>query len=383
MKKKKVFISVGEVSGDNYGAELVKRLPQFEWIGITGYKMEKAGVKSIENIKNISVVGLSEAIPKYFNIRRTFKNSVETLKTGIDTVIVIDFPGFNLKLIKEAKKLGLKTVYFIAPQVWAWGKGRIKDIVKYTDLLITILPFEKKIYEPYISKDFQVEFFGHPLLDIIKTEETNLSFKKKLNIPLNGDIFGLLPGSRESEVKIHLPILFKTANFIQKVFPNIYFVIPTTPNIENLVAKYSKNFRNINLRIITEKIFKYPSYEVMDKSKFSLITSGTATLEAGIVGNPFALIYKVSPFTYFIGKKLVSIDYLGLPNIILNREIIKEFLQEDCNSVKLANYSINTMLDKKEYTKIKRELSNLKALLGEKGALDKIADRIDRFVSTN
>ncbi len=383
MGKKKVFISVGEVSGDNYGAELIKRLPQFEWIGITGYKMEKAGVKSIENIKNISVVGLSEAIPKYFNIKRTFKNSVEILKTGVDTVIVIDFPGFNLKLIKEAKKLGLKTVYFIAPQVWAWGKGRIKDIVKYTDLLITILPFEKKIYEPYISKDFQVEFFGHPLLDIIKTEETNLSFKKKLNIPLNGDIFGLLPGSRESEVKIHLPILLKTANFIQKVFPNIYFVIPTTPNIENLVAKYSKNFRNVNLRIITEKIFKYPSYEVMDKSKFSLITSGTATLEAGIVGNPFALIYKVSPFTYFIGKKLVSIDYLGLPNIILNREIIKEFLQEDCNSVKLANYSINTMLDKKEYTQIKRELSNLKALLGEKGALDKIADRIDRFVSTN
>ena len=383
MKKKKIFISVGEVSGDNYGAELVKRLPQFEWVGITGYSMEKVGVKSIENIKNISVVGLSEAIPKYFNIKRTFKKSVEILKTGINTVIVIDFPGFNLKLIKEAKKLGLKTIYFIAPQVWAWGKGRIKDIVKYTDLLITILPFEKKIYEPYISKNFQVEFFGHPLLDIVKTEETELSFKKKLNIPLNADIFGLLPGSRESEVKTHLPILLKTAILIQKVFPNICFVIPTTPNIENLVVRYSQNFRNINLRIITEKNFKYPSYEVMDKSKFSLITSGTATLEAGILGNPFALIYKVSPFTYFIGKRLVSINYLGLPNIILNREIIKEFLQEDCNPVKLANYSINTMLDKKEYTQIKEELSNLKALLGEKGALDRIADRIDRFVFTN
>ncbi|RUM56991.1 MAG: lipid-A-disaccharide synthase [Persephonella sp.] len=383
MGKKKVFISVGEVSGDNYGAELVKRLPQFEWIGITGHKMEKAGVKSIENIKNISVVGLSEAIPKYFNIKRTFKNSVKTLKTGIDTVIVIDFPGYNLKLIKEAKKLGLKTVYFIAPQVWAWGKSRIKDIVKYTDLLITILPFEKKIYEPYISKDFQVEFFGHPLLDIIKTEETDLSFRKKLNIPLNVDIFGLLPGSRESEVKIHLPILLKTATFIQKVFPNIYFVIPTTPNIESLVVKYSQNFRNVNLRIITEKTFKYPSYEVMDKSKFSLITSGTATLEAGIVGNPFALIYKVSPFTYFIGKLLVSVDYLGLPNLIAEREIIKEFLQNECEPVKLANYSINTLLDRDSYLKIKNELLNIKSKLGEKGALDKIADRIDRFVSTN
>ena len=377
---RKIFISVGEISGDNYGAELVKRLPQFEWIGITGPKLKNLGVKSIEDINNISVVGLSEALPKYLHIRKTFKRSVNILKSGIDTVIVIDFPGFNLKLLKEAKKLGIKTVYFVAPQVWAWGKGRIKEIVKYTDLLITILPFEKKIYEPYISQNFKVEFFGHPLLDIIKTEESQVSFRKKLNIPRNSEIFGLLAGSRESEVKTLLPILIKTAKLIQKVFPNMFFVIPTTPNIDTFVYKYIHNLKNINLRIVNNKIFKYPSYEVMEKSKFSLIASGTATLEAGIIGNPFALIYKVSPFTFFIGRKLVSIDYLGLPNIISGKEIIKEFLQEDCNPINLANYSINTLLDEKKYNKIRNDLSNLKENLGKKGALDKIAKRIERFI---
>ena len=380
-KKKRVFISVGEVSGDNYGAELVKRLPQFEWIGITGNKMEREGVKSVENIKNISVVGLLEAIPKYFHIKKTFKNSVEILKSGIDAVVVIDFPGFNLKLLKEAKKLGIKTVYFIAPQVWAWGKGRIKDIVKYTDLLITILPFEKNLYKPYISENFQVEFFGHPLLDIIKIEETDITFKEKLNIPINSYIFGLLPGSRESEIKVLLPILLETATLIQKVFPKFYFVIPITSNIEKFVYEYSKSYKNLNLRFINEKIFKYPSYEVMDKSIFSLIASGTATLEAGIIGNPFALLYKVSPLTYFIGRKLVSIDYLGLPNIISGKEIIKEFLQEECNPLNLANYSINTILDRDEYMKIKANLSNLKFMLGDKGSLDKIAKRVESFIT--
>jgi len=381
LKKKKIFISVGEVSGDLYGSELVKRLPDFEWVGITGSRLKREGVKSVENIKNISVVGLAEVLPKYLHIRRTFKRAVDILREGIDTVIVIDFPGFNLKLLKEAKKLGIKTVYFIAPQVWAWGKGRIKKIVEYTDFLIPILPFEKDIYKPYISNNFKVKYFGHPLLDIIKTEETDISFKEKLNIPLDYQIFGLFAGSRESEVKNHLPILIETAKLIQKVYSKIYFIIPSTTNTYKFVKKYIYDIKDLNLKVITEKDFKYFSYEVMEKSIFSLITSGTATLEAGIIGNPFALIYKVSPLTYFIGRKIVSIDYLGLPNIIAGREIIKEFLQEECNPISLANYSLSVLSDKNAYNRLKKDLRGLKAVLGDKGALDRISDAIREFVN--
>ncbi len=372
--KKRAFISVGEISGDNYGAQLVKRLPEFDWVGITGPKMEEAGVESIENIKNISVVGLTEAVPKYFKIKETFKKAVKELD-HVDLLVVIDFPGFNLKLLKEAKKRGIKTVYFIAPQVWAWGKGRVPKIVENTDLLISIFPFEKKIYESYIGKDFRFEYVGHSLLDIVKTEETEESFKEKLKIPKNSKIFGLLAGSRESEVKVLLPILLETARILKKAFPEFYFVIPATENqeenVKNLVKKY-----DIPLKVITRKDFKNPSYEVMEKSVFSLIASGTATLEASIIGNPFALVYKVSPLTFAIGKRLVSIEFLGLPNIIAGKEIIKEFLQEECSPTTLANYCANVLMDKNKQNEIKQNLKEVREKLGEKGALDRAADLI-------
>ncbi len=372
--KKRAFISVGEISGDNYGAQLVKKMPEFEWVGITGPKMEEAGVKSIENIKNISVVGLTEAIPKYFKIRETFKKAVKELDY-VDLLVVIDFPGFNLKLLKEAKKRGIKTVYFIAPQVWAWGKGRVPKIVENTDLLISIFPFEKNIYESYIGKDFRFEYVGHPLLDIVRTEETEESFKEKLKIPKNSKIFGLLAGSRESEVKVLLPILLKTAKILKKAFPEAYFVIPATENQEENVRNLVKNY-DLPLKVITRKELKNPSYEVMEKSVFSLIASGTATLEASIIGNPFALVYKVSPLTFAIGKRLVSIDFLGLPNIIAGKEVIKEFLQEDCNSITLANYCADVLMDKNKQEEIKQNLRKVREKLGEKGALDRAADLI-------
>ncbi|RMD46677.1 MAG: lipid-A-disaccharide synthase [Aquificota bacterium] len=377
--KKKVFISVGEISGDNYASQLIKRLPEFEWIGITGPKMEELNVKSIGNIKNISVVGLTEAIPKYFKIREIFKKAVKELD-NVNLVVVIDFPGFNLKLLKEAKKRGIKTVYFIPPQVWAWGKGRIPKIVKNTDLLISIFPFEKEIYKDYIGRDFRFEYVGHPLLDIVKTEETEESFKRKLNIPSNSKIFGLLAGSRESEVKVLLPILLETAKFLKKSFPELYFVIPATENQEENIKSLIKIYKHLPVKVITRKEFKYPSYEVMEKSIFSLIASGTATLEASIIGNPFALIYKVSPLTFAIGKKLVSINFLGLPNIIAGKEVIKEFLQEECNPVSLANYVSEILIDSDKYEKIKKELSFVRKKLGEKGALNKAANLIKSLI---
>jgi len=377
--RKKAFISVGEVSGDMYGAQLVKRLPEFEWVGITGSNLEKLNVKSIENIENISVVGLTEVIPKYRNIKIALKKAIEELDKGVDLLIVIDFPGFNLKLLKEAKKRGIKTVYFIAPQVWAWGKGRVSKIVENTDLLISIFPFEKNFYKEYIGKNFKFLYLGHPLLDIVKTKETEDSFKNKLGINKSRKIFGLLAGSRESEVKVLLPILLKTASLLHKVEKSLYFVIPSTDNQLKNVLSVVKNFSKLPVKVITKKDFTYPSYEVMEKSVFSLIASGTATLEASIIGKPFALVYKVSPLTFWIGKKLVSVKYLGLPNIISGKEVIKEFLQEDCNPVNLANYSLKVLSNSDIYLELQENLKTVKSKLGEKGTLDRVANAIRKF----
>ncbi|HIE59674.1 MAG TPA: lipid-A-disaccharide synthase [Persephonella sp.] len=362
-----------------YGAQLVKRLPEFEWVGITGSNLEKLNVKSIENIENISVVGLTEVIPKYRNIKIALKKAIEELDKGVDLLIVIDFPGFNLKLLKEAKKRGIKTVYFIAPQVWAWGKGRVSKIVENTDLLISIFPFEKNFYKEYIGKNFKFLYLGHPLLDIVKTKETEDSFKNKLGINKSRKIFGLLAGSRESEVKVLLPILLKTASLLHKVEKSLYFVIPSTDNQLKNVLSVVKNFSKLPVKVITKKDFTYPSYEVMEKSVFSLIASGTATLEASIIGKPFALVYKVSPLTFWIGKKLVSVKYLGLPNIISGKEVIKEFLQEDCNPVNLANYSLKVLSNSDIYLELQENLKTVKSKLGEKGTLDRVANAIRKF----
>ena len=377
--KKRAFISVGEVSGDIYGAQLVKRLPEFKWVGITGANLQKLNIKSIENIENISVVGLTEVIPKYRNIKKAFKRAVEELEKGVDLLIVIDFPGFNLKLLKEAKKRGIKTVYFIAPQVWAWGKGRIPKIVENTDLLISIFPFEEEFYKYYTSESFKFVYLGHPLLDVVKTEETEDSFKEMLSIHKNKKIFGLFAGSRESEVKTLLPILLKTAELISKVRKDLYFIIPATENQLENVLNIVKKFPSLPVKVITRKDFTYPSYEVMEKSVFSLIASGTATLEASIIGKPFALVYKVSPITFWIGEKLVSVKYLGLPNIISRKEVIKEFLQEDCNPVNLANYSLEVLSNPNIYLEIQENLKIVKSKLGEKGTLDRVANVIKEF----
>ncbi len=382
MKKKKIFISVGEISADNYAAELIKLLPQYEWIGITGPKMRKAGCKTIEDLENLSVVGITEVIPKYFEIKKAFKKAVSELENGVDLLIVVDFPGFNLKLLKEAKKRGIKTVYFIAPQVWAWGKKRIPKIAEYTDLLISIWPFEKEIYKDYIGIDFRVEYVGHPLLDIVKTEETEQSFKQKLGISSHKKIFGLLPGSRENEINMILPDMLKAADLIQRVYKNFEFVIPATPNVENLIRNKVKDFPNIPVKIATNKEFSHPSYEVMNSSIFSIITSGTATLEAAIIGNPFIIVYKVSEITYLLGKILVKIPFIGLPNIVAGEEVVKELIQDECNPVNISNAALQYLSNKDLYEKMKNDLRvKVKEKLGKPGALKRAAQVIDRFLN--
>ncbi len=376
---KKAFISVGEISGDNYASMLVKALPEFQWVGITGPKMRDAGVETFARLEDISVVGITEAIPKFLKIKEALKKSIQFLDSGIDLLVVVDFPGFNLKLIREAKKRGIKTVYFIAPQVWAWGKKRIPKIAESTDLLIAIWPFEKEIYKDYISESFNVEYVGHPLLDIINIEETDESFRRKLGIEADKKIIGILPGSRESEVKTLLPILLSSSEKLHKEIDNLHFVIPATPNMEEKIIEFVKGV-DLPLTVVTNKDFKSPSYEVMSKSYFLIVASGTATLETAIIGNPFIIVYKVSPLTFLIGRILTSINYLGLPNLIADREIVRELLQEECNPETVAEVSLEIIKNKQVYKRIKGDLKLVKEALGEKGAISRTAKLIRDLV---
>lgn len=380
---KKVFISVGEVSGDTYASYIVQSLNhKYHFTGIAGKKMIQAGVKPVATIDQISVVGVVEALSRYRDIKKVFNLAVDSIK-GCDTVVVVDFPGFNIKLIQQAKKFGKKVIYFISPQIWAWHYSRIYKIVENTDLLISILPFEEQYYKPFVGPNFQFRYFGHPLLDIVKPGLSFEEFVEKFKIPDNRKLIGLLPGSRESEVRTLLPVMIDSARLINSAFADTYFLVPITDNVKNLASEIVSKFGGgLPIRLITSKAIQNPSYDVMKHSMFSVIASGTATLEASIIGNPFVLVYKVNPLTFYIGKKLVKIKYLGLPNIIAGQQVIDELLQDECNSVNIGNKVLDYLTDRSLYNTTKDRLLSVREKLGSEGALNRIVEEIDNFIHT-
>lgn len=377
---KKVFISVGEVSADTYASYIVKSLKEkFHFLGIAGPKMLQAGIKPISKIDDISVVGITEALSKYKDIKKVFRASVEAIK-GCDTIIAVDFPGFNIKLIQEAKKQGKGVLYFISPQIWAWHYSRIYKIVKNTDLMISILPFEEDYYRPFISDSFRFEYVGHPLVDIVKPQTSLEEFTSRLGLPWKRRFIGLLPGSRESEVKVLLPILLQSAELLRRSLGDVHFLLPVTDNVLSIVLDMVKPYK-LPLKVITSECMENPSHEVMKHSVFSIIASGTATLEATIVGNPFLLVYRVSPLTFFIGKRLVKIEYLGIPNIIAREEVVKELLQERCNPVEISNSVLEYLYNPDKYSRMKEKLSEVKSSLGGGGAISRVTQLIEDFLT--
>lgn len=377
---RKIFISVGEVSADTYASYIVKNLKsRFQFVGIAGPKMLEAGIEPISKIDEISVVGLVEVLSKYGSIKRVFKESVRVIKE-CDAVIVVDFPGFNIRLIQEAKKYNKRVIYFISPQIWAWHYARIHKIVRNTDLMISILPFEEEYYRPFVGDTFRFEYVGHPLVDIVKPRTTLEEFCRKMGLPKSKLFIGLLPGSRQSEVKSLLPIMLQSAKLVNRAFPDTFFLIPATDNVLGLVLDIVGD-NNFPVKVITSGDFEYPSYEVMKHSTFSVIASGTATLEASIVGNPFVLVYKVNPLTFSIGKRVVKINFLGLPNIIAGKEVVRELLQEECNPVNIANTVLEYLIDLDRYNRMKLELSIVRQRLGDCGAMGRITDIVEEFLT--
>ncbi|GAB6077755.1 lipid-A-disaccharide synthase [Hydrogenobaculum acidophilum] len=347
-----LFLSVGDLSAANYVVNILKHLkekPQTLNIsGITDKRMEELGVKSIANIKDLNLVGIVEVLPKIFKIKKIIKHSLEAANNS-RWVILCDAPGFNFRLMKNLKHNNI--IYFISPQVWAWKPQRIKEIVNYVKHLIVILPFELDIYKPYENKHFKVHYFGHPLLDIIKPS----SVQKE-------NIIAMLPGSRNSEFKRHIGLLEEVAYFIYKNF-HMKSLIPVASTVDYPI--YSKDYIETT---------KESSLDVMKKAKFGIIASGTASLEASLIGLPHVIFYRLNPITLHIAKHLVKSKYIGLPNIIMNKEIIPELIQPSKKDiVKKVSYYLE---NPKNLEDMKESLKLLREKLSPENATQKIADFI-------
>ena len=373
--KKKFLIVAGEVSGDRHAADLVTALkqrdPQIEFVGVGGDHLQKGGVKLLYHISQLAILGFVEIIKHLPLIKRVFNSIKKEAMKGVDAAILVDYPGFNLRLAKILKKQKIPVIYYICPQMWAWGENRIKKFQKFVDLPLVIFKFEEKFFRKH---GLNAHFVGHPLLDQLPKDINEMEFREKHNIPLDKKIVGLFPGSREIEVNRILPVMVDSIKKLLKTI-EIIPVIAKASHLERRlydeVIANNKEFRMIDTDI----------HQLMQISHVGLVASGTATLELAYLQTPSIVLYSVSPVTYWLGRKLIKIKNIALANIIMGKIVFPEFIQGQANAENVENALRNLLIDKKHYKKIKAELASIKGLLGMPGATDRAADFILNFIN--
>lgn len=357
---KQILISVGEASGDMHAANLVqtvkKLAPDVLFYGMGANLMRNAGVDIIIDTNELSIVGLLEIITKFPKIRKAFRimqNALEHNKP--DLLILVDYPGFNLRLAKIAKKAGVKVLYFISPKVWAWNQGRIEIIKKYVDKMAVIFPFEVDFYKKH---QVPVAFVGNPLLEIVKPKLTHEAAERAFHLEPNCKTIGLFPGSRKSEIKYLLPIMLGTAKLLKNQNPNLQFLLPQASSITLDDLQPYLQASSIKIHVIPNQ-----SYDVMQVCDAIIAASGTVTLEIAIMTVPEVIIYKKSWLEYQIAKRVIKIPYIGLCNILANKKIVQELLQYDATPKNIAKEIEKILNDANYREEMIANLTNTKNLL--------------------
>ncbi len=358
------MIIAGEASGDLHGASLIEELkrldPSLSITGIGGDKMESAGMEIIYHIKKMAFLGFVEIIRHLPFIKKVQKDIVRKIRTdNIDTVVLIDYPGFNLSLAKKLRPLGKKIIYYISPQVWAWGKGRIKKIKVLTDKMLVVFPFEEKLYK---DNGVDAVYVGHPLLEHIENYQFNSKDElfDRYKLDRNKRILLVLPGSRKQEIKKIFPETISASVKLAKDF-NMQVVVACAENIDSNIFYWYTQEKDF-------AIIKGNTYDLLKYSHFGIIKSGTSTLEAGIFQLPFIVVYATSSLTYLIGKLLVSIKNIAMANIILGENAVEELIQHDVNSTNIYSTASKYLLDDNLYNSLKNKLGLIKNKLGKIGA---------------
>ena len=366
----KYYIIAGEASGDLHGSNLVKEIFRLDKNATIrawgGEKMKDAGATVIKNYKDLSFMGFYEVL---LNLNTILKNirfcKSDIKKFNPNKIILIDYPGFNLRIAKWAKKNNFFVNFYIAPQIWAWKESRIKIIRKYIDRLYVILPFEKNYFEN--KHNFKVKYLGHPIMDSIKNfnnTDNKKSFLVKNKIDDNRKIIAILPGSRKQEIRKILKIML---NVIGN-FSDYQFIIAGVPNIK-------KNFYRSIIKDFDVKMVENQTYDLLSNSSAALVTSGTATLETALFKVPQVVCYKTSLISFFLAKIFVKIKYISLVNLIVDREIIKELVQSRCTKNNIIN-ELTQVLKKRNTITVKKNYDELISLIGSFGTSKRVATDI-------
>jgi len=365
MKKMKIYIIAGEPSGDLHASNLMRSIQHKNsnvdfrfWGGDRMKSIQKNGL--VKHLSELAFMGFIEVILNLKKIVRNFQFCKDDISSyDPDAVILIDYPGFNLRIAKWAKLKGIKVYYYISPQVWAWKKNRVYQIKKNVDCMFVILPFEKDFFESF---DFKVQYFGHPLLDEISKFNSSISHNCFINSNNLDDrpIIAVLPGSRKQEISLLLPEMLKAL----KVFTSHQIIVA---GMSNLSIDFYKSIDS-SINVVFNK-----TYDLLSNASLAVVTSGTATLETALFKVPQIVCYKSSLISYYIAKMLIKVDFISLVNLIMHKKVVKELIQNDCNSYNIQKEAKKIIRNIHYQNEIKKNYEELQKKLGGVGASEKVA----------
>lgn len=360
------YIISGEASGDLHASNLIREIkrlmPASEFRCWGGDLMEAQGAVIVKHYRDLAFMGFLEVL---LNLRTILRNlsfcKRDILEYRPDAVILVDYPGFNLRMAKFVNKLNIPVIYYISPQLWAWKQSRVKTIRSSVDKMIVILPFEKAFYE---SHGVEVEFSGHPLLDALAGREDVAA------LPVTGKkVVALLPGSRQQEIRKVLPVMLS----VTRHFPDVEFVVAGVATLGE--AFYRELMKGFAIPVVMNK-----TYELLKQSSAALVTSGTATLETALIGVPEAVCYRGGVISYLIARQVVKVKYISLVNLIMDKQVVKELIQNELNENSLSN-ELNLLLNDTDYRKrMSDHFDELRSLLGGSGASARAASVINEFL---
>lgn len=377
---KRVMIIAGEASGDLHAAKLVREVKEkntdITFYGIGGKKMSEAGVETLIDSADLAVVGLFEVLAHWNTISGALKRMQQLLRTDPpDLLVLTDYPDFNLRLAKTAKECGVKVLYYISPQVWAWRQQRVYKIRKLVDMMAVVFPFEETFYKKY---DVPVRFVGHPLVEEIHVSADQKTLRNEFLLDNDKPVIGLFPGSRHSEIKRLLPIIVESAKKIAQDKPDAQFVIPVASTLkEEDILPYFDGVE-IDMRIISHR-----SHDVMAVCDAVITVSGTVTLELALLQKPMVVINKISKFSYFFVNRMLKIEHIALCNIVAGNRVVPELIQNDATPSKISFKLLELLNNDEQRNKIISEFNQLEDKLINKETKTELSDLLINMLNGN
>jgi lipid-A-disaccharide synthase len=372
----KIFLSAGEASGEHYGTLLIPALrrliPEAEFFGLGGRRMEALGFRPVVRSEDVAVMGITEVIrhmPRIYGEYRRLKGSIAVEKP--EAAILIDFPDVNLSLARHLKRQGVPVIYFVSPQLWAWKKYRIRTVQRYVDRMLVIFPFEERFYDDH---HVQVEFVGHPLAEMDPPSVSRADFARQAGVDASKPWVGLLPGSRSKEIRQNLPEMVRAAGMLGSDYE---FLLPLAPT---LTAPQRDHIRVLLLELLAAEapppriVFVEDARAVLEHARASVVASGTATVEAALIGNPFVVVYRISPLSYAVAKRVVNVPHVAMVNLIAGKRIVPELIQGDFTAQEVVSH-LRPLLDNEQARgHMQANLRRVGQMLrGEESAIGRVA----------